>query len=312
MVCGPCKSNIDIVWKDSPTFHFYTLIKRLLDQIDHPFYELKNLLVLFLLAMCEGRDENIILNIKNCLPAPIIDDQIIRIMKKIHIREVLYETFTNKSTKKYIEKQKADHYEKNNENKENKINAPKLMSKYFFKIAQDLNDKKDNSQSIELQETPKNFSFRQIFKTTDLNSSTNQSDDKKDGKRYKLEQMKDLEKEVNKIYQKMELDAMFTIHDWRDLFYYYKNSERFSDGVLLQTILNLMKLWNILCLYSRSHKMRLVDIKNNADRYYSKEADETEQINTKKEKRRPGNLATYYFLKNITRTLEIVSNGEHL
>lgn len=91
LIEGPCIENIQKVYIQSPSFHFYPTIIRLLDDIDHPFYLLKDALQIFLLTMCSGGDKDIIKAVKNNLSAGMLEEQIVRITKKMYVRERLKE-----------------------------------------------------------------------------------------------------------------------------------------------------------------------------------------------------------------------------
>jgi hypothetical protein len=58
LVGGPCRPNMLIIHKFYAKFHFYTIMTRMINDLLHPFYELKKWIVNFLLGMCESEHES--------------------------------------------------------------------------------------------------------------------------------------------------------------------------------------------------------------------------------------------------------------
>jgi hypothetical protein len=53
MCSGPCDNNIAIV-ESTPHLYFYPVFSRFIDDMSHPFYELKSSISEFLVSLCEG------------------------------------------------------------------------------------------------------------------------------------------------------------------------------------------------------------------------------------------------------------------
>lgn len=62
---------------------------RILDELDHPFYELKQACLSLILSMTEGFKKKIIAEISVRVTPSILLDQIERLIKKIYIKQLI-------------------------------------------------------------------------------------------------------------------------------------------------------------------------------------------------------------------------------
>lgn len=58
MVTGPCEENIQI-FNDTEISHLASILGRLIDDISSPVYPLQQLIITFLMSMCEGSDPEV-------------------------------------------------------------------------------------------------------------------------------------------------------------------------------------------------------------------------------------------------------------
>ena len=86
MVSGPCRKNILIVL-ETPNFYFFPILSRSIENLDHSFYELKDCLILFTLAMIEGEIPEAEKIMAKNLPVAIIEELIVNMIKKMYVRE---------------------------------------------------------------------------------------------------------------------------------------------------------------------------------------------------------------------------------
>merc|ERR1712150_187921 len=76
MVSGPCLRNIKIIL-EQPYLMVYPIVSRMIDDLDHPFYELKNNVMVFLTGMTEGENPEALKRISKNLSVTILEETMI-------------------------------------------------------------------------------------------------------------------------------------------------------------------------------------------------------------------------------------------
>lgn len=88
MVSGPCRRNVKIVL-DTPNFYFFPLLSRSIENLDHSIYDLKDVIINFTLALIEGEIPEAERILAKNLPVAIIEELIVKLIKKMYVREQL-------------------------------------------------------------------------------------------------------------------------------------------------------------------------------------------------------------------------------
>lgn len=86
---GPCRDNINSIKNHHIKFNFYPILWRVLNDLNHAFYDVKSLLIGFLLALCEGNDRDLIKNLARNISPNNLENQIFKIVKKLYIRQTI-------------------------------------------------------------------------------------------------------------------------------------------------------------------------------------------------------------------------------
>lgn len=89
MCSGPCLQNINIIINTQQHLYFYSVFTRLIDKLDHAFYELKFVISEFLLSFCESKDQEVLKKLAKNLPAAVLEELLLRLVQKIYIRELI-------------------------------------------------------------------------------------------------------------------------------------------------------------------------------------------------------------------------------
>ena len=291
-ISGPFRPNIHIVLAQCPRFPVYKMMSRLLDDLNNKFYEFIYQLFVFISTLLEIDDLNIQGRFARNLSEAVLEDVIIRMVKKMFVREKVLEGISRKQKMEiadeiFIEMETG----KRISQEHNNIGAD-AFAKYAKKV------RKPSSKSL---------------KSVNDNMSALSG---KSGPGMSEKINRDLvELDPNWITEKLE--HSFKIEDWRQLKNHYIHSDRFSNDIIFKAVFAMISIWKVQARSSKTHRSRLEEVQFLAKKFHRKKKigdDGGDDIGIKDEKgkRRPGILSTFYWLFKVTKCVEVISNGEHV
>jgi len=246
--------------------------------LDHAFYELKDVLLLFICALIEGEIPEAEKIIAKNLPVAILEEIVTKGIKKMYIREQIKNGYL-----------------------EQKDNAE--MKQYYL----------DEKFRMITNTRP----YKKAKRIADARADApNLEDGFKDNTRDVVNSLglTDLET-IDPNWVPTAAEDFFKIGHWEELNDFYTSSTSFSDSVNFKIVFNSLILWFELAKHSKQHGNRLKEVKGFAREFYNpktKPDDEPGAVGGKKKKAKPGILATFFWLFSIKKNVEVVNSaGEH-
>ena len=285
-ISGPYRPNIHIVLAQCPRFPVYKMMQRLLDDMNNKFYEFVYQLFVFISTLLELESPAIQGRFARNLSAAVLEDIIIRMVKKMFVRERLIEGITRPqkmaiADEIFIEIEDG----KRISNEHNEIGSEAFKKPVKPKATSKSGN--DNMSAIS------GISGPGIARKVDKDLIT---------------------LDPNWITEKLEY--CFKIEDWKYLKNFYVHSEKFSEDIIFKAVFAMISIWKTQARSSKTHRNRLEEVESLSKKFHTKKkiGDDGDDggVKNQKGKRRPGILSTFYWLFKVTKCIEVISNGEHV
>lgn len=305
---GPCIYNINtvVIHQLQEDLLIYNLYIRLIDNISHQWYILKEQIIQFLNTQTESGNRKMISVICKKLPTALLETIIVRQVKKMFLKERIKEGLYHQKDFKDLAKQLSI-IRRQIIKKGGRINEDTdIIGDYYKNNPEDSHS--DSFLSSKSNTMTKNVSHKVSLKSkmTFFQGTKYKKFDEKD--RHLFRAFLGLINDSNWIPEILENSV--PIKDWEDLNGYYLNQSDFSDSNLFVIVFETQVLWESMGDFmNNSHRHRLDEIKIADKEHYRHEILDDNEIQSKKTNKKPGHLEIFHFMFTISEKIEIVAHG---